>query len=208
MESAAPPRAILFDIDDTLVDTKGAFRHALATVAAGYLADSVDADVLTTTWRTDAGGHYLAHTRGEIDYREQRMRRANELHAIYGGPELDDAAYDEWNEGFERAFREGWRAHHDAAACLEVLDAAGIPYGALSNARVAYQVEKLTAAGLGHVPMLVGVDSLGFGKPDPRVFDLAAERIGVAPEHIAYVGDEYDIDAVAAIAAGMRGVSA
>ena len=57
MASAAPPRAILFDIDDTLVDTKGAFRHALATVAAGYLADSVDADVLTTTWRTDAAPH-------------------------------------------------------------------------------------------------------------------------------------------------------
>ena len=206
MTTHTSPRAVLFDIDDTLVDTKGAFRHAFATAAAAYLEDAVDVDVLTATWRTDAGGHYRAHTRGEIDYREQRKRRANELHAIYGGPELDDYAYDEWNLGFERAFREGWRAHPDAATCLEFLDAAGIPYGALSNAAVAYQEAKLAAAGLDNVPMLVGVDTLGFGKPDPRVFALAAERIGVAPQHIAYVGDEYDIDAVAAIAAGMRGV--
>jgi len=199
-------RAVLFDIDDTLVDTRGAFRHALSTVAARYLASAPSPDELTLTWRTDAGGHYRAFTRGEMSYREQRMRRANELHALYGGTQLDDAAYDTWNEDFERAFQEGWIAHADALQCLEELDAAGIPYGALSNAAVAYQEAKLAAAGLGRVPMLVGVDTLGFGKPDPRVFALAAERIGFPPQQIAYVGDELDIDAVAATAAGMRGV--
>jgi putative hydrolase of the HAD superfamily len=199
-------RAVLFDVDDTLVDTRGAFRYALTAVAAAYLEASPSPEDITLTWRTDAGGHYRAHTRGEISYREQRMRRANELHAIYGGPEMDDASYDEWNRDFEQAFRDGWRAHADAGACLDELEAAGIAYGALSNAAEAYQQEKLAACGLERVPMLVGVDTLGFGKPDPRVFALAAERIGFAPEEIAYVGDELDIDAVAAAQVGMRGI--
>ena len=200
-------RAVLFDVDDTLVDTRGAFRYALAAVGEKYLTADVTPDELTHTWRTDVGGHYRAHTRGELSYREQRKRRANEIHALYGGPSLeDDDAYDEWNEGFEAAFRAGWRAHDDAIGCLDDLAAAGIPFGALSNAAVAYQEAKLAASGLDRVPMLVGVDTLGFGKPDPRVFALACELIGEDPSHVAYVGDEYDIDAVAATAAGMRGI--
>ncbi|MGC4175060.1 HAD family hydrolase [Demequina sp.] len=199
-------RAVLFDVDDTLVDTRGAFRHALTTVAAHYLTNVPSPEELTHTWRTDAGGHYRAHTRGEIGYREQRMRRANELHAIYGGPTMDDDAYDAWNDDFERAFQEGWRAHDDAKACLDELDARGIAYGALSNAAVAYQELKLAACGLERVPMLVGVDTLGYGKPAPEVFALACEKLGHAPQHTAYVGDELDIDAVAAAQAGLTGI--
>jgi len=199
-------RAVLFDVDDTLVDTRGAFRYALTSVAAAYLNAAPSADEITLTWRTDAGGHYRAHTRGELSHREQRKRRANELHAIYGGPELDDDAYDAWNRDFEQAFQDGWRAHPDAVPCLDALEAAGTAVGALSNAAFAYQEQKLAACGLSRVPMLVGVDTLGFGKPDPRVFALGAERLGFAPEEIAYVGDELDIDAVAAAQAGMRGI--
>ena len=200
-------RAVLFDVDDTLVDTRGAFRHALAAVGERYLDAPFTADELTLVWRTDTGGHYRAHTRGEISYREQRKRRANELHALYGGPSLEaDGDYDAWNDGFEAAFVAGWRAHDDAIACLDALDAAGIPFGALSNAAVAYQEAKLEACGLVRVPMLVGVDTLGFGKPDPRVFALACERIGMDAADVAYVGDEYDIDALAADQAGLMGI--
>jgi putative hydrolase of the HAD superfamily len=94
----------------------------------------------------------------------------------------------------------------DAAAALDELDALGLPYGGLSNAAFAYQEQKLAACGLARVPMVVGVDTLGFGKPDSRVFALGAERMGLRPQEIAYVGDEYDIDALAASDAGMVGI--
>jgi putative hydrolase of the HAD superfamily len=200
-------RAVLFDVDGTLVDTARAFHHALTAVAESYLPSGVDIDALAGTWREDVGGHYRAHTRGEISGREQRKRRANELHELYGGPPLDeDDAYDAWNDAFEAAFQAGWTAHDDAAACLDALDAAGIPYGALSNAPNDYQVRKLAASGLARVQMLVGVDTLGFGKPDPRVFALACELLGFDAQHVAYVGDEYDIDALAATQAGLQGI--
>lgn len=199
-------RAVLFDVDDTLVDTRGAFRHALAQIARLHLPEAPDADELTHFWRADRHGRYRAHTRGEIDYRSQRMLRANDLHGEFGGALMDDHAYDAWNADFERYFQEGWRALDDAAAALDELDTRGIPYGGLSNAAFAYQEQKLAACGLARVPMVVGVDTLGFGKPDPRIFALGAERMGLRPEEIAYVGDEYDIDAVAATEAGMVGI--
>ena len=82
-----------------------------------------------------------------------------------------------------------------------------MPVGALSNASVAYQTLKLERVGLaGSVPLLVGVDTLGFGKPAPEVYLEACRRLGTDPARTAYVGDELDVDAVAARAAGLIGV--
>jgi len=200
---------VLFDIDDTLVDTRGAFARALAAVAEAWLPDLTPDRVpeLLAHWRADAHGRYRQYTRGEVGYDAQRMARANDLHRDFGGPQLDAVGYAEWNALFERRFTESWAAHPDASAAVDALLAAGVRVGALSNAATDYQVRKLAAAGLGdRVPMLVGVDTLGFGKPDPRVFTAACARLGTDPARTVYVGDELDVDARAATAAGLHGV--
>ncbi|KQR10491.1 HAD family hydrolase [Cellulomonas sp. Leaf334] len=200
---------VLFDIDDTLVDTRGAFGHALSNAARRYLPDLPPERYpdLVTVWRADVGGHYAAYTRGEVGFVEQRMTRANELHAQFGGPVLDAAAFAVWDETFQQAFADGWTAHPEVDVVVDKLLAAGLAVGALSNASVALQTTKLEhVALLDRVPMLVGVDTLGVGKPDPRVFVEACRRLGTAPERTAYVGDELDVDAVAARAAGLLGI--
>ena len=199
-------RGVLLDVDDTLVDTRGAFRHALLRVADEYLQEGLDPDLVVQFWRADRSGWYRAHTRGEMSHREQRMRRANELHAQFGGPELDEGGYDIWDAGFEQHFREGWKAFDDAAAALDALEAAGIPYGAVTNADSAYQRLKLDACGLSRVEVFVGVDTFGFGKPDARVFLEGARRLGIQPADVAYVGDEPHVDALGAADAGLTGV--
>jgi HAD superfamily hydrolase (TIGR01549 family) len=45
---------------------------------------------------------------------------------------------------------------------------------------------------------------LGLRKPDLRIFEIAAEKIGEAPENILFVGDRIDKDIVPALASGMR----
>lgn len=197
---------VLFDVDDTLVDTRAAFRVALAAVLDRY-APGADVDAALALWRADPGGHYRAYTRGERTAREQRMTRANELHAAFGGPVLDDAAYDTWVALFDAAFAAGWVAHADADTVLVRLLDAGVRIGALTNAGHAHQTTKLARVGLGdRLEVLVSLDTLGFGKPDPRVFVEACRRLGTAPARTAYVGDELDVDAVAAREAGLVGV--
>ena len=200
---------VLFDVDDTLVDTRGAFGHALAAVAEVYLPDAADDRVaaMLRTWRADSGGHYRAYTRGEMGFVEQRWRRANQLQELHGGRPLSADEFAAWDEVFEGGFMAAWRAHDDASPLVDLLLAAGIPVGALSNASVAYQEHKLARTGFGgRVPMLVGVDTLGIGKPDPSVFREGARRLGTDPARTAYVGDELDIDAAAAAAAGLVGI--
>ena len=184
---------VLLDIDDTLVDTKGAFSHAIAAAAVPHLKAGADALEVTDFWRADRHGHYRAHARGEMSAFEQRKLRVFDMHQVYGGPDLSDDEYIDWVDVFEQAFQDGWVAHADAVPLLDFFDAEAIPYGALSNARFEYQEGKLAAVGLERVPMLVGVDTLGFGKPDARVYLEACRLLGTEPARTMYVGDEFDI---------------
>src|SRR5439155_12227340 len=68
-------------------------------------------------------------------------------------------------------------------------------------------VGKLAATGLGdRVPVVVGLDTVGVGKPDPRPFLHACALLAVEPGEAAYVGDELDVDARAARDAGLLGI--
>lgn len=207
MTALADVDGVLIDIDDTLLDNKSAIRHAISVIAREYLPSDTDIDEASAFFRADRHGHYRAFSRGEIDSRTQRWNRARDLHDQFGGPPLDDeAAIGPWIEAFDAAYEAGWRVHDDAAAFLTTLDAAGLPYGVLSNARRAQQVAKLAAVGLSAVPLLVCVDDFGYGKPDPRVFLEACRLLGTEPARTVYVGDEFDVDAAAAVRAGLAGV--
>jgi putative hydrolase of the HAD superfamily len=133
------------------------------------------------------------------------MIRANELHEQFGGPVLDADGFAAWDESFQEAFADGWSAHPEVEAVVDKLLAAGVAIGALSNASVALQTVKLERVSLlDRVPMLVGVDTIGVGKPDPRVFLEACRLLGTAPGRTAYVGDELDVDAIGAVDAGLE----
>ncbi len=90
------------------------------------------------------------------------------------------------------------------AETLEALRGRGYRLGVISNADG--RVEKaLDAAGLlPHLEIVIDSGLVGIDKPDPRIFHLAAERLGVQPAESVYVGDIYEIDVLGARAAGMR----
>ena len=49
-------------------------------------------------------------------------------------------------------------------------------------------------------------DELGVGKPDPRLFELAARTAGVPPASAVMVGDRLDYDVRPAKLVGMRAI--
>lgn len=94
----------------------------------------------------------------------------------------------------------------DVLPCLEALSAMGLAVALVSNIPGTPE-DFAPGLGLGvHFPVAVtsGID--GVSKPDPAIFQLAAERLGVAPEHVLHVGDQPDADAAAARAAGFQAV--
>ncbi|MNC91184.1 Flavin mononucleotide phosphatase YigB [compost metagenome] len=54
--------------------------------------------------------------------------------------------------------------------------------------------------------MIADSGALGIEKPDPRIFQFAAERMNVATSEIVHIGDSWEADIVGAIAANARAI--
>jgi HAD superfamily hydrolase (TIGR01509 family) len=89
---------------------------------------------------------------------------------------------------------------------LEGLLEAGLRLAVVSNADGRVH-EYLETAGLADCFEFI-LDSavVGIEKPDPRIFELALDRLGLEPGEVVYVGDTYEVDVLGARAAGMRAI--
>ena len=96
-----------------------------------------------------------------------------------------------------------WRAYDDVRPALERLSARGIRLGLISNwdGRLVGLMDGLGLSEL--LDAVVSSADVGLHKPDPRIFELACERLGVAPSDAAHVGDHQYADIIGAEAVGM-----
>lgn len=96
---------------------------------------------------------------------------------------------------------------------LRALQETGVRLGVISNAdglvaqRLAEQEILQVGPGLGiEVECIIDSGLVGIEKPDPKIFHLALDAMGLAPDDAWYVGDTPGIDITGARAAGMRGL--
>jgi putative hydrolase of the HAD superfamily len=95
----------------------------------------------------------------------------------------------------------------EAAGVVEELKGAGLLVAVISNTEDGRALDALRAAGLAdHFDLVVDSHLVGCRKPEPAIFRLALEHLGVKAAEAAYVGDSYEHDALAARAAGLRPV--
>lgn len=96
-----------------------------------------------------------------------------------------------------------WTPFPDTAATLNLLHAKGIPTVVISN--IAWDIRpSFTALGVEHtIQDFVLSYEVGLVKPDPKIFLLACERLGVAPEDTLMIGDDPTTDG-RAISVGCR----
>jgi putative hydrolase of the HAD superfamily len=108
--------------------------------------------------------------------------------------------YDE----FGRADR--WRAYDDVLPAIMRLKERGHLIGIISNwdGRLSTLLEGLGIAEM--LDTIVSSAEVGLHKPDPRIFELACERVGVAPHEAVHVGDHHYADVLGASAVGMTPV--
>jgi putative hydrolase of the HAD superfamily len=101
---------------------------------------------------------------------------------------------------------ERWRAYEDVRRAFVRLRASGLKLGVISNWD--RRLESLLG-GLSLRPLLDDVvcsATVGLRKPDPRIFELACERLGVQPREAAHVGDHHYADVLGATATGLAAV--
>lgn len=202
---ALPVRGLVLDIDDTLVDTQAAMKAAGVRAAAAALPelDPAAHEAISHTYYDDIGGHFDAYTRGELTFPEQRRRRlaATLVHLDIAAPDLDVSRYE---SAYLDAFAQVQRLFDDVATLFDAARDRGVAVCLLTNSGAEQTALKLRAVGLTDVAPVVTTDTLGVGKPDPRLFAAACAEIGVAAHEVVCVGDTLATDVRGALGAGMR----
>ncbi|MBB4843028.1 phosphoglycolate phosphatase [Paucibacter oligotrophus] len=183
--SFARPRATIFDLDGTLVDTLGDFVVVLNRVLAELGLPAVARDFVALT--IGQGSEHLirstlAHVGAERGLYEPAW-------AAY------QAHYRELNGQFSAVFP-------GVVEGLERVRALGLPMACVTNKPAAFAKDLLASKGLlDYFDQVFGGDSFERKKPDPMPLLKTCEALGSRPEQTWMIGDSSN-DAKAARAAG------
>lgn len=189
-------KAVLFDAGNTLIFLD--YRR-LAPVVGEATGVALTAAGLQAQARPAA----LALERGDGTDRERATRYLETIFRLAGVPE---AKMNVVRDTLLLLHREKhlWSAVQPGTIdALERLRKSGLRLAVVSNSDGRAE-EGLIAAGLrGQFEFVIDSQIVGFEKPDPRIFKVALEQLGVAPAAALYVGDIYEVDVVGARRAGM-----
>lgn len=193
-------RAIALDLDDTLWPVwptieraEGVLQHWLsehAPATAAWLSDPQRRRAVRE--QVHAEFPHLAHDLTFL--RRESIRRA--LAAAGDATELAEPAFEVFF-----AARQQVALYPDALPALQRLSRR-FPVVSLSNGNADLRRIGLDA----HFVGAVSAREAGCKKPDPRIFHRAAAVAGVPPEAVVHVGDDFELDVLGALGAGMQAV--
>lgn len=174
--------AVLFDMDGTLVDSEPIWFSVLRAVVP------------------DFGGDLPADAQHAL-HGYDRATSTTILQDRYG---MTGEPATFWERVVERLTVElrHATAMPNAGVWVEATAEAGIPCAVVSNSPRAMVESSLDAMPWArHVPVRISVDDVPRGKPDPAIYLLAAERLGVDPSSTLVIEDS-EAGARAGVAAG------
>ena len=183
-----PDRAVIFDLDGTLVDTAPDLMRATNHVLEGLGRRAISMDEV----RVFVGhGARALLTRG--------------LTATGGLPENYDVEpdYQRFVEFYSGNIADGSEPFPGVVRLLERLRSVGFGLGVCTNKLEGLSVQLLDALDLSrHFGSVVGPDTLGVAKPDPRPFREAVARLGLVAPRAIMIGDS-ETDVLTARNAGV-----
>ena len=199
-------RAVLVDLDDTLVDHRHAIRTALSTLhATDARLQALEFDFLLAEWQRVLEEMHDAVALGKLPIHESRIIRYRHFYQLAGSP-VDQAEALRIADRHMATYMASRRVVPGAVELMEALKR-NARTAIVTNNTVREQDEKLETFGLWpHVDVLVTSEELGTTKPDPAIFRAALERLGVTAEEAVMVGDSWQNDVVGAAACGIRAV--
>lgn len=201
----ACPRALFFDVGDTLVFDQPpiARRFADAARACGFAVDAVR---LPQAWRAAEQGGLQAYLAGhDTDDPDMQRRSATAALLALGHDAPSDAQWGELGAAFlSQPFVR--IVPPEALALLERLHQCGVRLGVISDWEPTLPAV-LDELGLAQFFETVAVSSVvGCRKPGLRLFQHALAQMDVPPQLALHVGDWWELDVRGAQAAGMGAV--
>ena len=188
-------RAVFFDMDDTLYDTSG-----FAAIARRAAVKSMVHNGLKCTEEEgyeklmeivkEKGSNYDKHFNNLVE----RVNGTSDPLIVVNG------IITYHNTKFAML-----KLEPETFSILLYLKSKGYKVGLITNGKELKQWEKLVR--LGMYPFfdeVVTSESVGVEKPNPRIFEIAMERLGVTAGTSLMVGNNFDADILGACNAGMQ----
>jgi len=199
-------RAVLFDLDDTLVDHRSASFAALGALRDRYPAlAAVAAGELDKEHRRLLEQIHAQMLDGKLTKDEARVERFRRLFRHYGR-ELTAGDAGEVVSLYRRRYQDCQKPVKGAVELLQLLRGR-VTVGIVTNNPTAQQVAKLRFCGLTpYVDFMVTSEDAGVPKPDRAIFDRALSLAGCSPSQAVVIGDSWHYDVLGAHAAGIRAV--
>lgn len=193
-------RAVIVDLDGTMVDTLGDFEVALNRTLA-----ELDLPPVTRALVERTVGKGSEHLIRSVLVHQLALPEVTGLSNVCAARSVDTLYEPAWQH-YQRHYREINGQHSDVypgvAEGLAQLRARGLPLACLTNKPRAFALDLLQAKGLqGFFPVVFGGDSFERKKPDPLPLLKTCEALGTLPARTLMVGDSAN-DALAARAAG------
>ncbi len=201
-------KALLLDLDDTLLDYSGGaercWTEACASAAASHdQARLVSALTASRRWFWDDPERHRRERRHMLRAWTQIAAHALES---YGAPAPELAAA--IAADFSARRRAVMDLFPEALACLQALHARGLPLALVTNGDATEQRWKIERCALAPFFAAIVIEGeLGHGKPDAVVYHTALKALGVAPgPDVWMVGDHLEFDVAGAQRVGLRGI--
>lgn len=199
--------ALLLDVDDTIVDTQEAMVVAGTEAAAAIWPHrAAEHRAMAQRYYDDPERWFPRYASGDVAFEAMRAGRLTEVATAFG-LEIPSGAHRAFEEAYAPAFRGAQRLFPDVPDLLAAAEGEGLPVALLTNSAHAPTRVKLEALDLiERFDVVVTTDTLGFGKPDPRVYLEACRLLAAEPGRVVCIGDNVEWDVLGAEAAGLRAV--
>ena len=201
------PEAVLFDLDDTLIDFQYSRRQGLRVVQNLVPAlSSVSLKELERAHEKQLQKNYGRMLEGSQSDEEIRLER---WRAVFNHYELlfDEAMIAEVSVLYSTTQRSSARLVPGVPELLAILRNQ-VKLGIISNGRSPTQRQKLDRFSdeLGDLDKIVISEEVGLSKPDSAIFKLALNELEVNPRLSVMVGDSWENDIVPAIRCGLTAI--
>jgi len=199
------PRAILFDLDDTLLVAFGpaqsqwrrtiaAFADRLGPIEAQAVAAAIQ-DASTELWADPARHKYWRHRIDEA--RRKIVASAFAELAACGHPVPAQAVGDAMADAYNALHDAELAMFPDAHETLDRLKELEVKLALITNGAAGPQRAKVVRFALEHRFDHIQIEGEhGFGKPEERAYTHAMEVLGVGPHETWMVGDNLEWEVV------------
>ncbi len=208
------PRAILLDLDDTILDcgdvnaawltVVGEFRDAIAGLEPANLSQRIR--TTAEAFWSDPDRHRI-HRQDLRTSRRQIVERTFESIAGEGGPRLTRATAHAIADRLTVYREEQVCVFPGAIETVEALRSQGVRLALVTNGASEPQRAKIDKFDLArHFDHVQVEGEMGFGKPEERAYRHALEALRAAPAEAWMVGDNLEWEVTAPQRLGMFGV--